>query len=185
MATALQAESSQRNRVSGVSRRSRARSCKSDAGMLVAWTLAGKISLTPRFARRCRCLRHACARREMPATFGETILHLRSRSNRVCRTNHPSVALTARWRNYRSFACYVLPHLLCRFAVRRCLVHGAERADRPFGSRIRRCLVRQALWNKVPPRAPALALPERSYSRTDCSCPLLTQALDRQTPRRG
>ena len=89
MATALQAESSQRNRVSGVSRRSRARSCKSDAGMLVAWTLAGKFSLTPRFARRCRCLRHACARREMPATFGETILHLRSRSNRVYRTEPP------------------------------------------------------------------------------------------------
>ena len=34
------------------------------------------------------------------------------------------------------------------------------------------------------PRPPALALPERSCSRTDCSCPLLTQALDRQTPRR-
>ena len=42
MATALQVESSQRNRVSGVSRRSRARSCKSDAGMLVASTIAGK-----------------------------------------------------------------------------------------------------------------------------------------------
>ena len=34
------------------------------------------------------------------------------------------------------------------------------------------------------PRPPTLALPERSCSRTDCSCPLLTQALDRQTPRR-
>ena len=34
------------------------------------------------------------------------------------------------------------------------------------------------------PRPPTLALPEHSCSRTDCSCPLLTQALDRQTPRR-
>ena len=98
MATAHQVESSQRNRVSGVSRRSRARSCKTDAGMLVAWTLAGKFSLTPRFARRCRCLRHAHARREMTMTFGETISHERSRSNRVCRaepsrsSNHSSMA---------------------------------------------------------------------------------------------
>ena len=58
-----QAESTQRDRVSGVRRRSRGRSCKTDARMLVAATLAGKISLTPRFARRCRCLRHTCARR--------------------------------------------------------------------------------------------------------------------------
>eukprot|EP00966_Prymnesium_polylepis_P074288 1724223-Prymnesium_polylepis.1 len=42
MATPPQAESTQRNRIS-VCRRSRARSCKSDAGKLVASTLAGKI----------------------------------------------------------------------------------------------------------------------------------------------
>eukprot|EP00966_Prymnesium_polylepis_P144440 3335528-Prymnesium_polylepis.1 len=63
--------------------------------MLVTSTIAGKKSLTPRFARRCRCLRHACARREMTATFGETISHLRPRSSRVCRAEPPAVALTA------------------------------------------------------------------------------------------
>ena len=89
MASALLAESTQPNRVSGVRRRSRVRSCKTDARMLVASTLVGKISLTPRFARRCRYLRHAHARREMTMTFGETISHERSRSNRVCRTEPP------------------------------------------------------------------------------------------------
>ena len=40
---ALPPQSTQRDRVSGVRRRSRARSCKTDARMLVASTLAGKI----------------------------------------------------------------------------------------------------------------------------------------------
>jgi len=86
MASALLAESTQRNRVSGVRRRSRVRSCKTDARMLVASTLVSKISLTPRFARRCRCLRQCAQRRETPVTVGESILHLMSRSNRLCRT---------------------------------------------------------------------------------------------------
>ena len=43
MAPPPQAESTQRDRVSGVRRRSRGRSCKTDARMLVASTLAGKI----------------------------------------------------------------------------------------------------------------------------------------------
>ena len=109
MATALQAESSQRNRVSGVSRRSRARSCKSDAGMLVAWTLAGKISLTPRFARRCRCLRHACARREMPTTVSETISHLRAHSTQVCRAEAPSGSTHSSMTRCRSIVCSLSP----------------------------------------------------------------------------
>ena len=123
MATALQAESSQRNRVSGVSRRSRARSCKSDAGMLVAWTLAGKISLTPRFARRCRCLRHACARREMPTTVSETISHLRSHSNQVCRAEAPSSSTHSSMTRCRSIVCSLSPRLLCR-----CLLVRRRRA---------------------------------------------------------
>ena len=49
---ALPPQSTQRDRVSGVRRRSRTRSCKTDARMLVASTLAGKISLKPRSARQ-------------------------------------------------------------------------------------------------------------------------------------
>ena len=49
---APQAQSTQLDRVSGGSRWSYARSCKSHARMLVASTLAGKISLTPRCARQ-------------------------------------------------------------------------------------------------------------------------------------
>ena len=173
MAPPPQAESTQRDRVSGVRRRSRGRSCKTDARMLVAATLAGKISLTPRFARRCRCLRHTCARREMTATFGETISHLRSRSNRVCRIEPPYSSTHSLMAGCRSFACYVSPHLLYRFAVRRCSVHGAERADRPLGSRIHRySTTRRALLSKVPPLArtrPASARARVLTARVSCS----------------
>ena len=123
------------------------------AGLQAAYPFPCKISLTPRFARRCRCLWHTCPRRELTATFGETISHLRSRSNRVCRIEPTYCSAHSLMAGCRSFACYVSPHLLYRFAVRRCSVHGAERADRPLGSQIRRYSTRQALWNKVPPPA--------------------------------
>ena len=75
--------------------------------------------------------RHACARREMTMTFRETISHLRSCSQRVCRTEPPCSSTHSSMAGCRSFACCVLPHLLCRFAVRRCSAHGAEQARSP------------------------------------------------------
>ena len=55
-------------------------------------------------------------------TFGETISHLRSSSNQVCRAEPPcsSAHSSMAGLSLPSFACCVLLHLLCRFAVRRC-----------------------------------------------------------------
>ena len=140
MAPPLQAEWSQRNRVSGVSR-----SCKTDAGMLVASAFARRQICAGAFGNQSM----RAQRRETPVTVGEPILHLMSRSNQLCRTvsysrsTHTSMAKT------RSSACGVARHMLCSLLVQ-AFGSCAEQADRPFGSLIRRCSARRTLWNRCP-----------------------------------
>ena len=87
---ALQAQSTQRDRVSGGSRCSYARSCRADVGMLEASTLAGEILLTPRCARLKSYNCSGGASRRPPRSSPAGKFHLRGSSSsrpEDCRSN--------------------------------------------------------------------------------------------------
>ena len=158
--------------VGGVRRRSRTRSCKTDARMLVAST----------FARRCRCL-WQCAR--TPRDDGNhRRVHISSSmtSIRVCCAVSPFVALCSSMVGL-SVDC-VLRLCVCSLASLAVLVavRSALRC-RAGGSPVwlpnSQVLCSTSSMEEgasARPHSPRQRYVLTYYSRTDCLCPLLTQA---------